>query len=264
VVETFLNVGESYLWLDANDRVVIAGKALANYVGEGEYWKLCDSPAYCEVQLDNGKVRGGSTWSKLAIRGQPIGTFVLVWFSDPSVTAQWGQRQLQAEIVWRLVASALVGTLTSLLLVSIVTRRLSKLAADASSPTSADATAVDIPGPFDVQGDDEIARLATALNAMRARIESLVASLRERDRQRREWVAMFSHDLRTPLTALSACLDRAREKLVAGETTDGGGSVTEALVVAGCGPAAHTGGWALRTGPARCRREAPSRARTAW
>ena len=232
VVETFLNVGESYLWLDAQDRVVNAGKSMVQYVHEGDHWELCDSPVYCEVLLADGTVRAGSTWSKLAIRGQPIGTFVLVWFSDPAMTALWGQRQLQAEILLRLVASALVATLTSLLLVSIVTRRLSKLSTDASTTTGDDAAGEDIPGPFDVQGDDEIARLATALNAMRSRIENLVARLRERDRQRREWVAMFSHDLRTPLTALSVCLDRAREMVAAGESGDGRGKVLDALQVA--------------------------------
>jgi len=71
---------------------------------------------------------------------------------------------------------------------------------------------VDLPGPFEVSGDDEISRLAAALNTMRGRIEQLVESLADRDRQRREWIAQVSHDLRTPLTALSACLERAKER----------------------------------------------------
>ena len=54
--------------------------------------------------------------------------------------------------------------------------------------------------PLPVEGDDEIARLATAFNAMLA---ALAAS---RDRQRR-LVADAGHELRTPLTSLRTNLD---------------------------------------------------------
>jgi len=54
--------------------------------------------------------------------------------------------------------------------------------------------------PLPVEGDDEIARLATAFNAM------LVALAASRDRQRR-LVADAGHELRTPLTSLRTNLD---------------------------------------------------------
>ncbi|MFP5291288.1 MAG: histidine kinase dimerization/phospho-acceptor domain-containing protein, partial [Actinomycetes bacterium] len=54
--------------------------------------------------------------------------------------------------------------------------------------------------PIEVEGNDEIARLASAFNAMLA---ALAAS---RDRQRR-LVADASHELRTPLTSLRTNLD---------------------------------------------------------
>jgi two-component system, OmpR family, sensor histidine kinase MprB len=54
--------------------------------------------------------------------------------------------------------------------------------------------------PLPVEGDDEIARLATAFNDM------LVALSASRDRQRR-LVADASHELRTPLTSLRTNLD---------------------------------------------------------
>ena len=54
--------------------------------------------------------------------------------------------------------------------------------------------------PLPVEGDDEIARLATAFNAM---LTALAAS---RDRQRR-LVADAGHELRTPLTSLRTNLD---------------------------------------------------------
>ena len=54
--------------------------------------------------------------------------------------------------------------------------------------------------PLPVEGDDEVARLATAFNDM------LVALSASRDRQRR-LVADASHELRTPLTSLRTNLD---------------------------------------------------------
>ena len=87
----------------------------------------------------------------------------------------------------------------------------------ASSPVADEG---DLPGPFDESGTDEIARLARSMNAMRARVIELLASIHERDRSRRQWIAQVSHDLRTPLTALMACLERAREDLVEGRHAD--------------------------------------------
>ena len=54
--------------------------------------------------------------------------------------------------------------------------------------------------PLPVEGDDEIARLATAFNAMLATVAA------SRDRQRR-LVADAGHELRTPLTSLRTNLD---------------------------------------------------------
>ncbi|MCB9851365.1 MAG: HAMP domain-containing histidine kinase [Phycisphaerales bacterium] len=211
VVETFLGPGETFVWLSPDKRVRAAGKTALDYLEIGDEWPLCDSREYCGVSLA-GDRRGGSTWTPLGIEGHHIGTFVLVWFDDPKIAARLSQQRAQSELISRIIASAIVATLTSALLVSLVTRRLSQLAADASTPLSENPENVDLPGPFAVSGDDEIARLATALNTMRGRIEQLVGRLEDRDRQRREWIAQVSHDLRTPLTALSACLERAMER----------------------------------------------------
>jgi two-component system sensor histidine kinase MprB len=58
--------------------------------------------------------------------------------------------------------------------------------------------------PLHVEGDDEVARLATAFNQM------LLALGASRDRQRR-LVADASHELRTPLTSLRTNLDLLRQ-----------------------------------------------------
>ena len=60
---------------------------------------------------------------------------------------------------------------------------------------------------------DEIALLARTMNSMRGRVTQLLNDLATRDERRRDWIAQVSHDLRTPLTALIACLDNAELKL---------------------------------------------------
>lgn len=101
-----------------------------------------------------------------------------------------------------LLTSAAVGWAVS----HIVTRRLRALADAVREPILPGGP---LPGPFKPGPPDEIGVLATALNEMRERIQELVAALAERDFERRRWVALVSHDLRNPLQALTACVDRA-------------------------------------------------------
>jgi signal transduction histidine kinase len=67
--------------------------------------------------------------------------------------------------------------------------------------------------PFTERGHDEISGLARAMNQMREHNLELLTAMESRDRQRREWIAQVSHDLRTPLTALRASLERAERQL---------------------------------------------------
>lgn len=87
-----------------------------------------------------------------------------------------------------------------------VTRRVRNLALEVGHPIVEGQA---LPHPFEVGRADEIGVLAAALNDMRVRIHTLVNALRERDRERRDWIALVSHDLRNPLQALTACVDRA-------------------------------------------------------
>lgn len=92
----------------------------------------------------------------------------------------------------------------------LVTRRLSRMAAEAAKALEEEAP---LPGPFVEEGRDEVAALARAMNSMRARLQESLAARAEAECHRREWIAQISHDLRTPLTALIACLDRAEGAL---------------------------------------------------
>jgi signal transduction histidine kinase len=108
------------------------------------------------------------------------------------------------------IALVLLGTLIALLVGWVVSRfvtqRVRELALAVQSPV---AEGQELPGPFTVGRMDEIGVLAAALNVMRDRIQVLVALLAQRDRERRSWIALVSHDLRNPLQALTACIDRS-------------------------------------------------------
>ncbi|MDH5339819.1 MAG: hypothetical protein OEW22_08580, partial [Rubrivivax sp.] len=58
-----------------------------------------------------------------------------------------------------------------------------------------------------IRGDDEISRLRTGFRSLLARLGAQWDQLRRLDHFRREGVSNLSHDLRTPLTATSACLE---------------------------------------------------------
>jgi signal transduction histidine kinase len=123
--------------------------------------------------------------------------------SDAEMTARLQRMQFAGEVsMWllRLVIVAIVALCFSWL----VTRRLARLAAVARADLGGDASTGLATG-----GSDEIAALAQALADSRQRVHSLLDELGARDRARREWIAQVSHDLRTPLTALVARLERA-------------------------------------------------------
>ena len=119
------------------------------------------------------------------------------------------------------VSTLLLALLLSALLSWLVTSRVSRLStavvAMGSDAALQRGEGAEDPLPMRlVSGRDEVGLLAKAFVESRERIFGLLHTLSQRDRTRREWVAHASHDLRTPLTALSACLDRIQSLEVQG------------------------------------------------
>ncbi len=110
-------------------------------------------------------------------------------------------------VPYRLVVTSVLAVVLAVAVTLLATRRLNRLARQVR-PARPEEDG--LPGPFAVAGGDEIAVLAGALNGMRQRATELIESLASRDRWRREWIAQVAHDLRTPLAALLACLERAQ------------------------------------------------------
>ena len=76
--------------------------------------------------------------------------------------------------------------------------------------------------------DDEIGRLAGAINRMAGQVEQSVKALRATDRLRRELVANVGHDLRTPLAAALGYLEEAARYLGAGDHAAAAGALATA------------------------------------
>ena len=122
----------------------------------------------------------------------------LEWLSD---------EDRRSYVIGSVLFAALLATIAAFLVSRMATRRLRRLADQARAPAGPAA----LPGPFEASGRDEITVLADALNSMRNRVGNLVQDLAGRDSARRRWIAQVSHDLRTPMTALSISLDRTGE-----------------------------------------------------
>lgn len=71
----------------------------------------------------------------------------------------------------------------------------------------------------EVQGEDEVARLAEGFNRMAQRLEMADREAKRLESSRRDFVAWVSHDLRTPLSSLRVMIDAMAEGVVQDRTT---------------------------------------------
>ena len=66
----------------------------------------------------------------------------------------------------------------------------------------------------EVDGRDEVAKLAAAVNVLAQRLESADEQQQALDDQRRELTAAMSHDLRTPLASIRAMVEALDDRMV--------------------------------------------------
>lgn len=213
---------EQQAWLQAVEQQARAGRGLAWLSAEKEV--LAVSPELRGVQLGQ-RLEGASTidWRSSFVptyaRAELAGWLVVLGAAaaQASPLPESSQDQNLRYLTGSLVGVGLAvifGALASFAISRLVARRLSQLAKQVAVPFRGDG---DLPGPFDDSGRDEIALLARAMNLTRERAEELIGRLGEREAAHRAWVAQVSHDLRTPLTALMVCFDRADIELRAHE-----------------------------------------------
>jgi signal transduction histidine kinase len=107
-----------------------------------------------------------------------------------------------------LVAGLLFALVAGLLLFSLLTRRLRKLAGDMEAfQRSGFTRRVDAKPPQSHGRGDEIDRLRSTFDEMADRMANQLRDVKRADRLRRELVANVSHDLRTPLASLRGYLE---------------------------------------------------------
>lgn len=109
--------------------------------------------------------------------------------------------------LWAVAGSLGFGLLAGLLLFHLLTRRLRRLAQAIDRFEEGGFSEALAGGAVDVAGSDELARLGQAFERMAARIVAQLDALKAQDQARRELVAQVSHDLRTPLAAVTGALE---------------------------------------------------------
>jgi two-component system OmpR family sensor kinase len=108
---------------------------------------------------------------------------------------------------WALGTTALLAGILAIGLVLVIVRRALRPLAQAHSAAEQVAESEDLSIRIPVRRDDEVGRLASAMNTMLERLQGARARLTENlDRQRR-FAADASHELRTPLTTLRGDID---------------------------------------------------------
>ena len=235
--EVFRIDGESFVWIDVDGWIMASAPDLPFEVNTAWPHPL---EMHQEITLIGDPPRQVSAFTfPLSVDGAPAGTFVRL-LMDRALHAEEVHgvaeadlideeecdylplrdtvllTEQQAEVVDR--SKSRIKTISSIVIVSLsvllfafvtsrlVTRRLTRLSRLASDPES---TLGEVPGPFPAIGRDEIALLSKSMNSMHEKVLGLLAGMKKREADRREWVAQVSHDLRTPLTALLACLERS-------------------------------------------------------
>lgn len=137
--------------------------------------------------------------------GTPQGYLYVILGSEAqdSVAQMLRQNYILPLGLWVVGSGLLVAMMGGMLIFSLLTRRLGKLAA-AMEAFQRDAAGNAAPI---VNDGDEIDRLSKAFDQLSARIDSQMRALQQTDRMRQEFLANISHDLRTPLAALRGYLE---------------------------------------------------------
>lgn len=119
------------------------------------------------------------------------------------------QKTLWSTVVWSLLLVALFGLLAGLMIWYWVTRPVRQLTADVEGLDRDSISAIRQLAQQPLEGDssNEVAILRNTFIELARKIAGQWDQLSDSDRQRREFIANISHDLRTPLTSLLGYLE---------------------------------------------------------
>jgi len=145
-------------------------------------------------RLARGTVRrGGSELAEVAV---PIaGTSELVLLSGSLAEAKQSVATVRKQLLIAAIPSLLIALVIGVLGARRLTSRIHRLERGADR-----IAAGELEQPIEAEGDDEVGQLARSFEHMRRRLARL-------DEARREFIANASHELRTPIFALSGSLE---------------------------------------------------------
>jgi len=112
-------------------------------------------------------------------------------------------------LVALIIFSAVVTVFFSLWVASTIAGRIELVAAGIRSLAAGDYLA-----RVAVEGGDEVAQLAAAVNLLARRLQEAEEQRRALDRERHELTAAISHDLRTPLASVRAMVEALDDRVV--------------------------------------------------
>lgn len=136
--------------------------------------------------------------------GSTQGTLVSVF----DITELYAQRTAQLHRFWRLCAVLLcAAAVLTLCFTTIVLRPLKRLSAAAAS-----IAAGQYGQRTQVHTQDEVGRLSQDFDAMAASVEQAMESLEDEVRRRDDFVAAFTHEIKTPMTAMLGYADLLRSR----------------------------------------------------
>ena len=142
--------------------------------------------------------RGDSERAEVAV---PIAnTSEIVLFSSSLGEAKQSARTVRKQLLIAAIPSLLIALLIGVLGARRLTSRIRRLERDADR-----IAAGSLEQPIEVEGEDEVGQLALSFERMRQRLAQL-------DEARREFIANASHELRTPIFALSGSLELLSEE----------------------------------------------------
>lgn len=118
-------------------------------------------------------------------------------------------KTLWSTAIWSLLLVAVFGLLAGLLVRYWVTQPVKRLTAEVSGLEQDSISAIKqlADQPLENSTDDEVTLLRNTFIELARKITSQWDQLADSDRQRREFIANISHDLRTPLTSLLGYLE---------------------------------------------------------
>lgn len=158
--------------------------------------------------------KAGANWWLLSALPLNIPGTDAVLVSAYDVSGVFASRNAQLT-AW--MAATLVVLAAGAWLVSRVSRRLTAPLTQLQQ-ASGRIAAGDYTGRTAVDTDDEIGALSRSFDEMAAAVESRIAALDENVRQQKDFVAAFTHEIKTPMTSMLGYADLMRARPQSAET----------------------------------------------